>query len=64
MRRHSPRSPSARLCALIMCLAILWSLAGAPLTLAEWQGLPDRLGLMLRQIPHRMHGLLLHWLPV
>ena len=63
MRRRSPRLPSIRLCALIMCLALLWSVAGAPLTLAEWRGFPDRLGLMLRQIPHRMQNVLTRWLP-
>lgn len=63
MRRRSPRPLSLRLCALIMCLAILWSAAGAPLTPAEWRGLPDRLGLMLRQTPRRMQTLLIRWLP-
>ena len=63
MRRRSPRLPSMRLCALIMCLAILWSAAGAPLTPAEWRGVPDRLGLMLRQFPRRAQTLLTRWLP-
>ena len=62
MRRRFSRPPSLRLCALIMCLALLWSAAGAPLTPAEWQGMPDRLGLMLRQMPLRMRGVLAHWL--
>ena len=60
MRRPTP---SIRLCALVMCLAILWSAAGAPLTLSEWQGVPDRLGLMLRQIPLRMKNVFIHWPP-
>ena len=59
MRR---RSLSVRLWTLIALLAILWSLSGAPLTLAEWQALPDRLGLALRLIPHRMRGVLGLWL--
>ena len=64
MRRRSSFSPSWRLCALIAALAILWALAGAPLTPAEWRGLPDRLGLMLRQMPRRMLSLLARWLPL
>ena len=57
------RSPSVRLCALVMCLAILWSAVGAPLTRTEWEGVPDRIGLMLRQIPLRMRHVLTRWLP-
>lgn len=60
MRRHPP---SVRLCALVMCLAILWAAMGAPLTRPEWLGVPDRIGLMLRQIPSRMSGVFAHWLP-
>ena len=60
MRR---RFPSLRLCLVIMCLTILWSAAGAPLTPVEWQGIPDRLALMLRLIPLRMENVLFHWLP-
>ena len=59
MRRHTP---SVRLCALIMCLAVFWAAVGAPLTRAEWQGLPDRLALMLRLVPQRMHSVLNRWL--
>ena len=61
MRRHAL---SVRLCALILCLAIFWSAAGAPLTRDEWRGIPDRFGLMLRQIPTRMRNVLVQWLPV
>ena len=57
------RPPSVRLCAMIMILAILWAAAGAPLTRAEWLGVPDRIGLMLRQVPFRMRGALALWLP-
>ena len=64
MRRRTPPPPSLRLCALLALLTILWALAGAPLTPAEWRGLPDRLALLLRQIPRRMLGLLARWLPV
>lgn len=60
MRRHAL---SVRLCALILCLAILWSAAGAPLTHAEWRSIPDRFGLMLRQVPTRMRNVLIEWLP-
>ena len=60
MRRPTP---SIRFCALIMCLAILWSAAGAPLTPAEWLGVPDRLGLLLRQMPLRMRQVLALWPP-
>ncbi|MCH5285946.1 MAG: stage II sporulation protein D [Christensenellaceae bacterium] len=60
MRRHAP---SVRLCALILCLAVAWAAAGAPLTRVEWQSIPDRFGLMLRQIPMRMRNVLIRWLP-
>ena len=61
MRR---RSLSVRLCAIILCLAILWSAAGSPLTRDEWLSIPDRFGLMLRQIPTRMRNVLLQWMPI
>lgn len=60
MRRHPL---SVRLCALILCLAVFWSAAGAPLTRTEWRSVPDRFGLMLRQIPARMRNILTRWLP-
>ena len=64
MRRRSPAPPSLRLSALIACAAILWALAGAPLTVAEWQGLPDHMALTFRQLPRRMLTLLSRWPPV
>ena len=60
MRRHAP---SVRLCALVMCLAIFWTAVGAPLSREEWLGIPDRLGLMLRQTPQRMQRVFSRWLP-
>lgn len=59
MRRHAL---SVRLCALILCLTVLWSAVGAPLTREEWAGIPDRLGLMFRQVPYRMRRVLTQWL--
>ena len=57
------RSLSVRLCAVIMALAIAWAALGAPLTRPEWAGMPDRIGLMLRQVPQRMRNVLIRWLP-
>lgn len=57
------RSLSVRLCAVIMVLAIAWAALGAPLTRAEWVGVPDRIGLMMRQLPQRMRSILTRWLP-
>lgn len=51
-----------RLYLFVLLAALLWVLLGAPLFPAEWQDVPHRIALMVRQLPGRMAGLLAHWL--
>lgn len=52
---------SQRLCILLLCAAVLWLLCGSPLTVSEWQSIPDYWRLQLRQLPDRMQRLLQYW---
>ena len=48
---------------LLMLLALLWLLSGAPLSAPEWAEIPAHWGRLLRQMPRRMGLLLARWLP-
>ena len=58
MRR---RYPSLKLCRLMLLLACLWTLCGAPLTSAQWAGVPMQLRRTVLQLPGRMRQILLLW---
>ena len=58
MRR---RYPSLRLCRLMLLLACLWTLCGAPLTGAQWAAVPMQLRRLVIQLPGRMQEILLLW---
>lgn len=48
---------------LLMLLALLWLLSGAPLAAPEWAEIPAQWGRLFRQMPRRMGLLLARWLP-
>ena len=56
------RSPSLRLCALLLLLSILWVTLGAPLHAVEWRDIPLRLERFLLQLPSRTHAVWQNWL--
>ena len=56
------RSPSLRLCALLLLLSILWVTLGAPLHAMEWRDIPLRLERFLLQLPSRTHAVWQNWL--
>ena len=56
------RSPSLRLCALLLLLSILWVTLGAPLHAMEWRDIPLRLERLLLQLPSRTHTVWQNWL--
>ena len=58
MRR---RYPSLRLCRLLLLLACLWTLCGAPLTAEQWAAVPLQLRRLALQLPGRMRHVMLHW---
>lgn len=58
MRR---RYPSLRLCRLVLLLACLWTLCGAPLTASQWAAVPMQLRRIALQLPGRMKQVLLLW---
>ena len=55
------RFPSLRLCKLMLILACLWTLCGAPLTAAQWENVPMQLRRLAVQWPGRMRQVLLLW---
>ena len=55
------RYPSLRVCRLLLLLACLWTLCGAPLTVSQWAGVPMQLRRMALQLPGRMRQILLLW---
>ncbi|MGN0747758.1 MAG: stage II sporulation protein D [Aristaeellaceae bacterium] len=55
------RFPSLHVCRLLLLLACLWTLCGAPLTVSQWAGVPLQLRRMALQLPGRMRQILLLW---
>ncbi|MGN1019791.1 MAG: stage II sporulation protein D [Aristaeellaceae bacterium] len=55
------RYPSLGLCRLLLLLACLWTLCGAPLTGEQWAGIPMQLRRIALQLPGRMKQILLLW---
>lgn len=50
-----------RLYAVLLAVALVWGLLGAPLLESEWQDVPHRLQMMVVQLPGRMGTVLAHW---
>lgn len=50
-----------RLYAVLLLIALVWVLLGAPLLENEWQDVPHRLQMMLVQLPGRMGSVLSLW---
>lgn len=53
--------PSVRACALLLLLACLWTLCGAPIDAAQWQSIPMNLLRLTRQMPVRMQQIFSLW---
>ncbi len=54
-------APSVRACAILLLLACLWTLCGAPIDAAQWQSIPMNLRRLTRQVPGRMRQIFLLW---
>lgn len=55
------RPLSIKCCFLLLLLACLWNLSGAPLTQDQWKAIPDTFTRVIHQIPARMQVLFLRW---
>lgn len=62
MRNHIWTLP-LRFYALLLALALLWLILGAPLTAEEWRAVPAVAQRLLRQLPARMGVFLRQWFP-
>ncbi|MGN0778853.1 MAG: stage II sporulation protein D [Aristaeellaceae bacterium] len=58
MKGHGP---SLRMCKLLLLLACLWTLCGAPLTSTQWADLPLQLRRTVLQWPGRIRRVMLLW---
>lgn len=60
MTRRRSGSPLPAL--MLLALAVLWALCGAPLTGAEVRDIPQGLARLMRQLPRRMLAVLRLWI--